>query len=82
MGHSLFAGTNRRLWHISDRIIADNSDDSDEEPDAGPTAPLTIRTERRDKQRPKPGRHGIELRPCKHVFCGVSISYQDPGIAV
>lgn len=57
------------------------SDDSDAESDgdAGHTMHLTNHRERR---RAKLGKHGIELQPCKHVFCGVSPSFQGPRIQI
>jgi hypothetical protein len=79
VGHLLFFGSNRRLallfWPPSDLLTLDVSDDSDSESDdAGNTMPPTIRVERRQRRREKLGKHGIELKPCKHVFCGVSLS--------
>jgi hypothetical protein len=66
------------LLPISDLLTADISDDSDEESDADVenTGPLTIRVERRERKPAKRGKHGIELKPCRHVFCGVRLSLQ------
>jgi hypothetical protein len=51
------------FWYFSDLIMADISDDSENEPEE-------------QERPPKLGKHGIELRPCKHVFCGVSLLFQ------
>jgi len=55
----------------SDIRRAEISDDSDQESDADDGG---IRTERRERTRPKPEKRGIELKPCKHVFCGACLA--------
>jgi hypothetical protein len=78
-GHSLFFGSNRRLGllfsHVSDLLTAEISDDSDEESDVdiGNTNHFTTAIERRERRQVKLGKHGIELKPCQHIFCGVSL---------
>ena len=63
------------LWPVSDLLTADISDDSDAESGANVenTTHSTIKAERRERKRAKLMKRGIELKPCKHIFCGVSL---------
>lgn len=60
----------------SDLLTAEISDDSDEESDVdiGNTNHFTTAIERRERRRVKLGKHGIELKPCQHIFCGACLA--------
>ena len=68
---------------ISDLLSLDISDDSDEEDDeddgrGGAAAVETVPLDpaaRREMRRAKLKKRGIELKTCKHVFCGVSLLF-------
>ena len=59
------------LNHTSDLLAADLSDDSDAETDADSVA--GGKRKGKEKKGAKLEKHGIELKPCQHVFCGVSL---------
>jgi hypothetical protein len=68
---------------ISDLLSLDISDDSDEEDDeddgrGGAAAVETVPLDpaaRREMRRAKLKKRGLELKTCKHVFCGVSLLF-------
>jgi hypothetical protein len=60
------------LNHTSDLLAAELSDDSDAETDADSVA-LGGTRKGKEKKGAKLEKHGIELKPCQHVFCGVSL---------